>query len=98
MQRETGGNTAEVLDPVITTIRARQQLKRMVRVLTTQGRMGGGIVTAVPIVLSFAMSILHPGYFDPMFQSPLGVGLLIAGVLMLTCGWLVIRKIVDVEP
>ncbi|MEY2569990.1 MAG: tight adherence protein [Acidimicrobiaceae bacterium] len=98
MQREAGGNTAEVLDQVIDTIRSRQQLNRMVKVLTTQGRMGGGIITAVPIVCAVGMSILHPGYFDPMFESTLGVILMFAGVVMLTCGWLIIRKIVDVEP
>lgn len=98
MQREAGGNTAEVLDQVIETIRARQQLKRMVRTLTAQGRFGGIIISATPIVLSVGMSIINPGYFDPMFDSLVGIGLLFGGVVMLTCGWLIIRKIVNVEP
>ncbi|MFP5364831.1 MAG: type II secretion system F family protein [Thermoleophilia bacterium] len=98
MQREAGGNTAEVLDQVIETIRARQQLKRMVRTLTAQGRFGGIIISASPVVLSVGMSILNPGYFDPMFDSVLGIALLFGGVVMLTCGWLIIRKIVNVEP
>jgi len=98
MQREAGGNTAEVLDQVIETIRARQQLKRMVRTLTAQGRFGGIIISASPVVLSVGMSIIHPGYFDPMFDSAIGIGLLFAGIVMLTCGWLIIRKIVNVEP
>jgi tight adherence protein B len=98
MQREAGGNTAEVLDQVIETIRARQQIKRMVRVLTSQGRMGGAIITAMPVVAVVGMSIQNPGYFDPMFDSSTGVILMIAGLLMLVAGWFVIRKIVDVEP
>jgi len=98
MQREAGGNTAEVLDQVIETIRARQQLKRMVRALTAQGRMGGGIISAMPVVMGAGMAALNPGYFDPMFSSPIGIVLLIAGCFMLVCGWLLIRKIVDVEP
>ena len=97
MQRESGGNTAEVLDQVIETIRARHQLKRMVRTLTAQGRFGGIIITLAPIVLAVGMAIINPGYFDPMFDSPVGIGLLLAGTVMLGCGWLVIRKIVDVE-
>lgn len=98
MQREAGGNTAEVLDQVIETVRARQQLKRMVRTLTAQGRMGGAIISASPIVVCIGMALQNPGYFDPMLDSPIGVLLLIAGVIMLACGWLIIRKIVDVEP
>jgi tight adherence protein B len=98
MQREVGGNTAEVLEQVIETIRSRQQLRRTVRTLTAQGRMGGAIIAAMPVVVSVAMAALHPGYFDPMLQSPIGVILLIVGTLMLTCGWLIIRKIVDLEP
>jgi len=98
MQREAGGNTAEVLDQVIETIRARQQIRRMVRVLTSQGRMGGAIISLMPVVAVVGMSVQNPGYFDPMFQSATGVLLIIAGVLMLLAGWFVIRKIVDVEP
>lgn len=97
MQRETGGNTAEVLEQVIETIRSRQQLRRTVRTLTAQGRLGGAVISAMPIVLSAFMAVLHPGYFDPMLESPLGVLLLLAGIVMLTAGWLLIRKIVNVE-
>lgn len=96
MQREAGGNTAEVLDQVIITIRERQRLKRMVRTLTAQSRMGGGVISAMPLVVGVGMSILHPGYFDPMFNSPVGVLLFIVGALMLGAGWLTIRKIVEV--
>jgi tight adherence protein B len=98
MQREAGGNTAEVLDQVIETIRSRQQLRREVRTLTAQGRFGGLIISVMPIVVAVAMAIIHPGYFDPMLSSAIGVGLIFLSVLMLGSGWLVIRKVVDVEP
>lgn len=98
MQREAGGNTAEVLDQVIETIRSRQQLKRMVRTLTAQGRMGGAIISAAPVVVAVGMGVSNPGYFDPMFDSTVGVLLLCGAVVILTCGWLIIRKIVNVEP
>jgi tight adherence protein B len=98
MQREAGGNTAEVLDQVIETIRARQQLVRMVRVLTAQGRMSGGVISAMPIVVVIGMALQNPGYFDPMFDSTLGVTLIVAGIVMLASGWLIIRKVVDIKP
>lgn len=98
MQREVGGNTAEVLDQVIETIRERQQLKRMVTVLTAQGRLGGALISAAPLVVATLFSIITPGYFDPLFESTLGTMLFVASILMVISGWLIIRKIVDVEP
>lgn len=98
MQREVGGNTAEVLDQVIATIRERQQLKRMVTVLTAQGRLGGALISAAPLVVATLFSIITPGYFDPLFESALGTMLFVASILMVISGWLIIRKIVDVEP
>jgi tight adherence protein B len=98
MQREAGGNTAEVLDQVIETIRGRQELRRRVRVLTAQGRMGGGVISVMPIVLVVTMSLANPGYFNPLFESTIGVLLVFAGLFMLGAGWLIIRKVVDIEP
>ncbi|UTI65894.1 type II secretion system F family protein [Paraconexibacter antarcticus] len=98
MQRESGGNTADVLEQVIETVRERQKLKRMVSGLTAQGRFGGAIVSAMPVVVGVGMAILNPGYFDPMFHSVAGILLLAMGVIMLIAGWLVIRKVVNVEP
>lgn len=97
MQRESGGNTAEVLEQVIETIQERQKLRRMVRALTAQGRLGGVVISAMPVVLSVGMVVINPGYFDPMFRSSVGVILLILGIAMLIAGWLIIRKVVDVE-
>jgi tight adherence protein B len=97
LQRETGGNTAEVLDRVTDTIRDRAELKRMVRTLTAQGRLGGLIVSAVPVLLTLLFLAVKPGYFDPLVSSPLGVMLIVIAVGMLTAGWIAIRKIVDIE-
>jgi len=98
MQRDVGGNTAEILDQVIETIRARHQLKRMVRALTAQGRLGGTIISGLPPLVGMAMAVLNPGYFDPMFESAVGYFLVAIAATMIFCGWLIIRKIVDVEP
>jgi tight adherence protein B len=97
LQRETGGSTAEVLDRVTETIRGRAELKRLVRTLTAQGRLSGGIVTAVPLVLSAFFLVTRPGYFDPLIHSAFGVMCIVMAVVMLTAGWLAIRKIVDIK-
>jgi tight adherence protein B len=97
LQRETGGSTAEVLDRVTETIRGRAELKRLVRTLTAQGRLGGGIVTAVPVVLTAFFLVTRPGYFAPLVHSAFGVMCIVTGAVMLTAGWLAIRKIVDIK-
>jgi tight adherence protein B len=97
LQRETGGNTAEVLDRVTETIRERAELKRLVRTLTAQGRLGGVIVSSIPVALTALFLVISPGYFDPLLKSAIGVALIVLSVAMLAGGWLAIRKIVDIE-
>lgn len=97
LQRETGGSTAEVLDHITQTIRERAELKRLVRALTAQGRLGGGIVSAIPVGLTALFLVIRPGYFNPLVQSPFGIVCIVAGVLMTTAGWIAIRKIVDIK-
>jgi tight adherence protein B len=97
LQRETGGNTAEVLDRVTETIRERAELKRLVLTLTAQGKFGGMIVSMVPVALTALFLVIRPGYFDPMVNSTIGVALIVLAVAMLATGWIAIRKIVDIE-
>jgi tight adherence protein B len=97
LQRETGGSTAEVLERITQTIRERSELKRLVRTLTAQGRLGGAIVTALPVALTALLLVIKPSYFTPLLQSPFGVMCIVAGVVMTTAGWLAIRKIVDIK-
>jgi tight adherence protein B len=97
LQRDTGGNTAEVLDRITETIRARAELGGLVRTLTAQGRLGGAVITALPIASGLFFVVTRPGYFDPLTSSGVGIGLLISSVVMVVAGWLVIRKIVDIK-
>jgi tight adherence protein B len=97
LQRETGGNTAEVLDRVVNTIRERMQLRRLVRTLTAQGRLGGWVVTALPIGFAVLLNITTPHYMDPMLDEPLGKVILVAGAVMVGVGAMVVRKIVDIK-
>jgi tight adherence protein B len=97
LQRETGGNSAAVLDQVAETIRQRAALRRLVRTLTAQGRMARWIVSALPVGLMLIILVLNRDYMDPLFSKTSGRVLLgFAGVLVVS-GSLVIRKIVDIK-
>src|SRR5581483_74332 len=97
VQRQTGGNAAEVLDRVVDSIRERAAMRRLIRTLTAQGRMSGTIVSALPIVLAVAVSVMSPGFMRPLYDTTAGnVALAVAGGLVVA-GWLCIRRIVNFE-
>jgi tight adherence protein B len=95
--RETGGNTAEVLDRVNDSIRERFELRRLVRTLTAQGRMSRWVVSFLPLVLVGAILIINPGYLKPLAEEPLGRALIALSILMVIAGSLVIRRIVNIK-
>jgi tight adherence protein B len=97
LQRDTGGNTAEVIDRVTETIRERAELRREVRTLTAQGRLAGGIVSAMPIFLVVVFGSLTPGFFGPMIHTSTGRLLTFIGATLLLVGWLSIRRLVDIK-
>jgi tight adherence protein B len=97
LQRETGGNTAEVLDRVTETVRERLALRRAVNTLTAQGRMSRWVLSALPLVLLGAFTVLNPAYMSPLYESPTGRMLLAAAGVMVVAGSLVIKRIVDIK-
>jgi len=97
LQRETGGNTAEVIDTVTETIRERLDLRRLVRTLTAQGRLAAWVVSLLPIVLLVFISIINSHYIHPLFHRTAGVVALGLGAVMLIAGFLVMRRIVDID-
>jgi tight adherence protein B len=98
IQREVGGNLAEILEVIADTIRERIKLKGEVRVLTTQGRVTGYLISGLPIVLALFLNTISPGFISPLFRNKacgwpmIGVGLALIGI-----GTAVIQKIVDIE-
>jgi tight adherence protein B len=95
LQRETGGNMAEVIDHVGETIRERADLRRMVRTLTAQGRLSRWVVTGLPFGLLLILTVINRDYIEPLYSTSGGhVMLIIAGTLVVA-GSLVIRRIVD---
>jgi tight adherence protein B len=97
LQRETGGNTAEVLDRVAETIRGRFELKRLVRTLTAQGRMSRWVVSLLPVGLLLLITSISPAYMRPLYVNPVGRVLLVVAAVMIVAGSLVIRRIVDIK-
>jgi tight adherence protein B len=97
LQRETGGNTAEVLDRVAETVRERGELRRLIASLTAQGRMSRWIVTALPVFLILAISVISPEYMRPLFETAAGNAMLVLAVVLLTTGSLVIKRIVNIK-
>lgn len=97
LQREAGGNMAEVLDQVVANIRARMELRRLVRVLTAQGRLARWILTAIPVALLLFLLLVNPRHLDPLFHQALGQAALLIAALMVVAGGLVLKKIVEIK-
>jgi tight adherence protein B len=97
VQKESGGNLAEVLDKVATVIRERFRLKRQIRVHTAQGRLTGWILACLPPVLGCALYLVKPEYLSVLWTTPLGLKMLYGGTILMVIGALIIRKIVRVR-
>jgi tight adherence protein B len=97
LQRETGGNTAEVLDRVADTVRSRFELRRLVKTLTTQGRMSRWVVSLLPVGLLLLITAINPGYMEPLYTHVFGRILLVVAGVMVVTGSLVIKRIIDIK-
>ena len=97
IQRETGGNTAEIIDRAVETLRERAELRRLAATLTAQGRLSRGIVTALPVFLLAIISLINPDYMTPLFQTAAGRIMLVLAGLLIAAGSLAIKRIVDVQ-
>jgi tight adherence protein B len=95
VQKETGGNLAEILDRITFVIRERQRIHGEIRTHTAQGRLTGYILCGLPIVMLILLNIINPGYSAVLFETPIGHELLGAGILLLIVGGLTIRKIIN---
>jgi len=97
IQKESGGNLAEVLDKASYVIRERFRLRRQVRVHTAQGRMTGWILSFLPLVLGVALYFVNPDTMSILWKRPIGIKLLYTSGIMTFTGALIIRKIVNME-
>jgi tight adherence protein B len=97
LQREMGSNSAEVLDRVVETVRSRMELRRLIRVLTAQGRLSRWILTLLPIGLAVIITLLSSTYMHPLFYTTLGRILLVLSAISVAIGSWIIGKIVDIR-
>ncbi len=104
IHHSVGGNLAEILDSIAFTIRERVRIKGEIKTLTAQQRMSGYVVGFLPIALVLLLSVIAPTFMAPMLQQPpsllgLPAGLFLLGLggLMMTIGFVLIRRIVDIE-
>jgi tight adherence protein B len=97
LQRETGGNTAAVLDTVVDTVRERFELRRLVNTLTAQGRLTRWILVGLPIAVGVIASLLNPYYMKPLFSTAAGQVMLAVVIAMMIVGSFMIKKILEIE-
>ncbi len=97
LQRETGGNLAEILDNLSYVIRERFKILRQVRVHTAQGRLTMVLLMSLPPTIVVAMLVLNPGFIRPLFTDPIGHALIVGGITLQTMGYFVIRKIIRIQ-
>ena len=96
IQYEVGGNLAQILDTISHTIRERVRIKGEIAVLTAQGRVSGYLISALPIVIGVVVTLINPEYMNAMWAFP-WIIMPICGGVMLFIGFMVIRKIVNIE-
>jgi tight adherence protein B len=97
LQRETGGNLAEILDNLSYVIRERFKVQRQVRVYTAQGRLTMALLMGMPPIIVTVMLVLEPEFIHPLFADPIGHILVVAGITLQTVGYFVIRKIIRIQ-
>ncbi len=97
VQKETGGNLAQILDKTSHVIRERVRVAGQMRIRTAQGRLTGGVLCALPFAMFIGMNFLHPGYGKDLFQDPLGQWFVTRAGILMIIGVLVVRKIVNVK-
>jgi tight adherence protein B len=97
LQRETGGNLAEILDNLSYVIRERFKILRQVRVHTAQGRLTMVLLMALPPTIVLVMMTLNPGFIRPLFTDPIGHVLIVAGITLQTLGYFFIRRIIRIQ-
>lgn len=97
VQRQTGGDLAEILEKISKVIRDRIKILGQVRALTAEGRLSGWVLSALPVFVFFVAKALNPEYIDILIHEPDGQTMLGAAVIMQIMGMLMIKKIVNIK-
>jgi tight adherence protein B len=97
IQRDTGGNLAEIIDNISNLIRGRFKLQRKTRTLSAEGRLSGWILGLLPFVLSIIIHLSNPDYLPMMFEHPLGEKMIFAALAFIFVGVLWMRRIIRID-
>jgi tight adherence protein B len=97
IQRQVGGNLAELLTTVAATLRERERLRRQVKALSAEGRLSGWILGLLPPAFAAYLLVAQPQYLEPLFTDPLGWALVFVAVVLLLSGAFWMRRLVRVE-
>ena len=97
IQRETGGNLAEILENLAHVVRERFKILRQVRVYTAHGRFTGWVLLALPAVLGIALSFINPDHMNMLFREQMGQMMLIGAAVMQFIGYMWIKQVIKIE-
>ena len=97
IQRETGGNLAEILDNLAHVVRERFKILRQVRVHTAHGRFTGYVLLGLPAALSVALMFISPDHMKTLFTHPMGQTMVMGAIVMQTVGFIWIKKVIKIE-
>ncbi len=97
IQRQTGGDLAEILDKIGYVVRERFRILGQVKALTGEGRLSGVVLIALPFVLLLVMLYIQPGYVSMLWTDPRGIKMSLFGIVSQILGAIVIKKIVDIK-
>lgn len=97
IQRETGGNLAEIIDKISYIIRERFRIQGQLRIHTAQARLTGMVLAFLPIAVAFILFMMSPSYMKPLWEEPFGRSMIALAIAMQIAGMLVIRKIIRIK-
>ena len=97
VQSEVGGNLSEILDTLAETVREREAIRRQVKVLSAEGRLSMKIMAALPPLVAIAVALINPGYMRVLWTTRVGWILIASGLVLMTIGALVARKLVKID-
>lgn len=97
IQRQVGGNLAEILDTISNTIRERVRIKGEVRTLTAQSKLSAVIISMLPVAIALIISVMNPSYIGKLFSTALGIVMLVVALVMMAIGIFMLSKMVKLE-
>lgn len=97
IHHEVGGNLAEIMDTIGHTIRERVRIKGEIRTLTAMARYSGYLVSILPVAVAGLLFVMNPDYMSALWEDACGVQMIVASAIGMLTGWIIIRRVVNIE-